>query len=228
MNNRDELEAALRANAAMEVPAPDPGFVDALERRLRAGGPGNVVPLARRARRFGATTLVVTLVLTGAAAAAGLVLTDPFGGDEDVPGAGATSSAASTTEVASTEPTTTDQGADTTLAAATTTTAATAVTSATTTTEVHVPATITVECHATGTSTQCTWGPLPAGTTKLLVLRGQYSPSGQGRVFTADIGAGVWTDPMPTPGVTYSFVLHAFDASDTDLGHSNLVMVDCC
>ena len=226
MNNRDELEAALRANAAMEVPAPDPAFVDALEQRLRAGGSARVVPLARRARRFGATTLVVTLVLTGAAAAAGLVLTDPFGGDDEAPGAGATTSAAPTTEAATTVPSTTVDETATTLAVVATTTQPAA--PAVTTTEVHVPATISVECHATGVSTQCTWGPLPAGTTKLLVLRGQYSPSGPGRVFVADIGSGVWTDPMPTPGVTYSFVLHAYDASDTDLGHSNLVMVDCC
>lgn len=225
MNNRDELEAALRANAAMEVPAPDPAFVDALEQRLRSASSAKVVPLARRARRFGATTLVVTLVLTGAAAAAGLVLTDPFG-DDETPGAGATTSASATSEPSSTAPSTTVEVATTTPDPATTT--PTAITSVTTTTEAHVPATISVECHATGASTQCTWGPLPAGTTKLLVLRGQYSPSGQGRVFVADIGAGVWTDPMPTPGVTYSFVLHAFDAADTDLGHSNLVMVSCC
>ena len=209
MNNRDELEAALQANAAMEVPAPDPAFLDALEQRLRSAGSARVVPLTRRARRLGATTLVVTLVLTGAAAAAGLVLTDPFGDDDDTPGAAATTSAAATT-----------------LEAVTTTTQHVA--PAPTTTEVHVPATFTVECHATGSSTQCSWGPLPAGTTKLLVLRGQYAPSGPGRVFVADIGAGVWTDPMPTPGVTYSFVLRAYDASDTDLGHSPLVMVDCC
>lgn len=226
MNNRDELEAALQANAAMEVPAPDPAFLDALEQRLRSAGSARVVPLTRRARRLGATTLVVTLVLTGAAAAAGLVLTDPFGDDDDTPGAAATTSAAATTAVASTAPTSTVEEPATTLEAVTTTTQHVA--PAPTTTEVHVPATFTVECHATGSSTQCSWGPLPAGTTKLLVLRGQYAPSGPGRVFVADIGAGVWTDPMPTPGVTYSFVLRAYDASDTDLGHSPLVMVDCC
>jgi len=79
MTGRDDLEAALRASASVEVPEPDASFVDALEQRLMVAERSNVVPIARRTRRVGAAAVVTaTVVFAGVAAAAGVVITHPF------------------------------------------------------------------------------------------------------------------------------------------------------
>lgn len=76
MNDRDDLEAALRASGSAPVPPIDPSFADALEQRLlaQAASSTDVSPIARRARRISAATAVATtLTFVGAAAAAGIV-----------------------------------------------------------------------------------------------------------------------------------------------------------
>ena len=266
MTGRDELEAALRANASMATPEPDPTFVDALEQRLTIADRSNVVPIARRARRLGATAVVTaTVVFAGAAAAAGVVITHPFRHDAPVE----VSTTGSTTTSTTTSPSTTLASApvviDTTVPVVvptstiaptssvapsttsrvavpttvtpttatpittprTTTPAPTTTAAAASTTEVKVPATITLSCAAAGSTVHCSWSGAPAGMDHYAVLRSQPN-TGNGRVYFVAAGTSTWTDPIATTGTTATYLVHAFDAANVSLGHSNAVSVPCC
>jgi hypothetical protein len=97
---------------------------------------------------------------------------------------------------------------------------------ATTTTEVHVPATITLSCVATASSVTCSWGDLPAGTARVLILRGAPDLPGPGRAFSTGPGDHAYTDTTAlVPGTRYSYLVHAMDANGASLGHSNLVPI---
>jgi hypothetical protein len=98
---------------------------------------------------------------------------------------------------------------------------------ATTTTEVKVPATITLACSVVGSTVHCSWSGGPAGLDHYGVLRSQPN-TGNGRVYFVPAGTTTWTDPLATSGTTATYLVHAFDAHNVSLGHSNAVSVPCC
>lgn len=248
MVGRDELEAALRTQAAADVPGPDASFAEALEQRLSAGAPGTVVPLARRARRVGASAVIAaTVVFAGAAAAAGVAVTRPFD-DDPAPATSSssptTTSVTTTTDVVSTDTTspsiTTPVTSPATSAPITTAPAVTeppttvrvtlppATTAVvTTTTEVRTPATISLTCVPDAGTVRCTWTGAPTGTVQFAVLRSQPG-TGPGRVYTVDAATTTWLDPIAANGTSIGYVVHALDASGNSIGHSTLVTVTCC
>jgi hypothetical protein len=252
MTRKDELEAALRRSAQAAAPTPDPSFVDGLEQRLLAADESKVVPFVRRARRLSvATAAVVTFTVAGVAAAAGIVVTHPFRDENPRPGS-------STVHATSTLPTTTLPAAEvsepttstptfsvttlpaiiepTTVATEPPTTVPNTVPPPTTsppepvatTTEVHTPATLSLTCAPNGATVDCNWSAAPDGTARFAVLRTQAGSSAPGRVFFVDVGLTSWTDPMAGSGVTYTYLVHAFDGADHSLGHSDPVTVGCC
>jgi hypothetical protein len=254
MTRKDELEAALRSSAKASAPTPDRTFVDGLEQRLLTADEGKVVPFVRRARRLSiATAAAITFTVAGVAAAAGIVVTHPFR-DENPRPAPSTVAATSSILPATTTPSanTSEPTSSTPAFAVTTvpsivepTTAATdppttvpvappPVTSppdtapVTTTTEVHTPATLTLSCVANGATVDCNWSAAPEGTARFAVLRSQVGAASPGRVFFVDVGLTTWSDPMAEVGVTYTYLVHAFDGADQSLGHSNAVTVGCC
>ncbi|MFM2078939.1 MAG: hypothetical protein RJA49_2829, partial [Actinomycetota bacterium] len=74
---------------------------------------------------------------------------------------------------------------------------------------------------------RCDWSPGPDGTVRYAVLRSQTG-TGPGRVFFVDVGVTTWTDPLATPGTVATYLVHAFDAQDHSLAHSQGVAVPCC
>ena len=255
MTRKDELEAALRSSARAAAPRPDRSFVDGLEQRLLAADESKVVPFVRRARRLSvATAAVVTFTVAGVAAAAGIVVTHPFRDENPRPGSStihATSTLPTTTLPAADvsepttstptfsvttvpaviEPTTAAPERPTTVSVTmppepvTTTTTST---TTTTTTEAHTPATLSLTCASNGATVGCNWSAAPAGTARFAVLRTQVGSSAPGRVFFVDVGLTSWTDPMAEAGVTYTYLVHAFDGVDHSLGHSDPVTIGCC
>lgn len=258
MNDKSDLEAALRSSANAPARTPDRAFVDALEQKLMATSPEHsVVPMARRARRLGvATTVAIVFTVAGVAAAAGIVATQPFA--DDTPGPAPSTAAVASTGVApdttglpEVSTTLTPAPTETTVATPAPTSTVPAVApettvpvtvaptlpaappstspAAATTTEVHVPATLTISCAANGASVDCSWsGAVPADGVTYAVLRGDLSGGGPGRVFFVPLGTTTWTDPMAVVGVQYSYLVHVFDASNHSLGHSNAAIINCC
>jgi hypothetical protein len=237
MNDRLDVEHALRASAAAPTPLPDRAFVDGLERRL-GGGPlsGNVLPFARKARRFSAGVVVAgSLTFAGVAAAAGIAVTHPFQHDAaPVATAPATTITEPPSTVAATEPATVPRTVPPTVPGTAATPAPVTVphVEPTTTaprnepaptTEVKVPATMTLSCAPAAGSVQCTWSAGPVGTGHYDVLRSD------GRAFQVE-GTTTWTDPLPLPGSTVSYLVHAMSSfpNPVSLGHTDRVSVTCC
>ncbi len=244
MAGREELEAALRGQAAVDVPGPDAAFADALEQRLLAGPTPNVVPLARRARAISATAIVTaTVVFAGAAAAAGVVVARPFDDDR------APTPTTISTTTTSAEPTTTAATVETTVpvtepptappatapsstpqttaAPATVPPATAPPTTAPPTTEVRLPATISLTCVPDAGTVRCTWAGTAAVTVWFAVIRAQPG-TGRGGVLWVPAGTTTWLDPIATSGTTIGYVVHAMDGAGNSLGHSTLVTVACC
>ncbi len=187
MSSKADLEAALRSSADAATPIPDRSFVDGLELRLLADD-GKVVPFARRARRISVVAAAaIAFTIAGVAAAAGIVVTQPFSNKPAVPAeatlpTASTDAAIDTTTATSTtltSPATAIPGEVTVVPTAPVTVSATvpaatvptateppatqppatvpATTFATSTTEVHNAATLTIECATNGTSVTCNW-----------------------------------------------------------------------
>jgi len=238
MNDRFDIEHALRASASAPTPVPDRGFVDGLERKL-ASGPlaGNVLPFARRARKFSAGVVVAgSLAFAGVAAAAGIAVTHPFEHDA----APAPSSTSTTVVVESTEPTTTvpvtepatlpatvPHAEPVTLPPATLPPAEPPTTvhhEPAPTTEVKVAATMTMSCVViAGPAVQCTWSEGPTGTGHYNVLRSD------GHAFVNIEHTLTWVDTAPPVGPV-SYLVHAmsFNPNSVSLAHSGSSAVNCC
>jgi hypothetical protein len=241
MNDRFDVEHALRASASAPTPIPDRAFVDGLERRL-ASGPmaGNVLPFARRARRLSAGVVIAgSLAFAGVAAAAGIAVTHPF--EHDAAPAPATTS--TTIAIVHTEPSTTVAPTEQPTVPATVPATVPVPTvhlepvtvppvePPTTvhhepppTTEVKVAATMTLSCVAiAGPAVQCTWGEGPAGTGHYDLLRSD------GRAFVNIEHTLTWTDTAPPAGPV-SYLVHAmsFNPNSVSLAHSGSVSVNCC
>ena len=101
-------------------------------------------------------------------------------------------------------------------------------TAATTSTEVQVPASIELTCIPTGAAAiSCSWSTVPPGTDHVIVLRSTPSDA-RGRVLFPDSGAASITDSTVAAGTTYTYLIHAMDASNHSLAHSNAVTISCC
>jgi len=97
----------------------------------------------------------------------------------------------------------------------------------TSSTEVHVPATIGLDCGVDAVAATCTWSPGPEGTDHYVVLRSTPSES-NGRVFYPEPGATTYIDNRVLPGNTYTYLIHALDAANKSLAHSAPATVTCC
>jgi hypothetical protein len=237
MNDRFDLEHALRASASAPTPIPDRGFVDGLERRL-ASGPmsGNVLPFARRARRLSAGVVIAgSLAFAGVAAAAGIAVTHPFEHDAaPAPSTTSTTIAVESTEPSSTEPVTEPATLPVTVPVSVAHTEPVTLPPAeppTTvhhepapTTEVHVAATMTLSCAVVaGPAVQCTWSEGPAGTGHYNVLRSD------GHAFVNIEHTLTWTDTAPLTGPV-SYLVHAmsYNPNSVSVAHSGSASVNCC
>ena len=100
-------------------------------------------------------------------------------------------------------------------------------TAAPTTTEVHVAAAMQLGCSAGAGAVSCSWSAVPDGTDHVVVLRSTPGES-RGRVLSPGAGATSIVDSTATPGVTYTYLVHALDAAGHSLAHSNAVTVACC
>ena len=98
---------------------------------------------------------------------------------------------------------------------------------ATTSTEVHVAATLTLTCVPAAAAVSCSWDAGPDGTTHYALLRTD-SASTAGRVFTPEPGATTYVDTLVVPGTTYRYLVHALDAGEHSLAHSDGVSTPCC
>jgi hypothetical protein len=240
MNDRFDVEHALRASASAPTPVPDRAFVDSLDRRLASGSmSGNVLPFARRARRLSAGVVIAgSLAFAGVAAAASFAVTRPFEHDAAV----APSTTSTTIAVVQTEPSTTVTPVEPTtvpvevpVTVRVTSPPAEPVTvppveppstvhESAPTTEVKVAATMTLSCVAlAGPAVQCTWSEGPAGTGHYDVLRSD------GRAFLNIEHTLTWTDTAPPAG-TVSYLVHAmsFNPNPVSLAHSGSASVNCC
>ena len=104
------------------------------------------------------------------------------------------------------------------------TTTTTLTVGSTSTTEVHVPATLGINCVVDGSHITCIWTPGPAGTDHYLVLRSR--PGGtDGRVLTPLPGQLTYTDTQIVSGDSFNYLVHAFDATGKSLAHSTAVPV---
>jgi hypothetical protein len=237
MNDRFDVEHALRASASAPTPVPDRGFVDGLERRL-ASGPmaGNVLPFARRARRLSAGVVIAgSLAFAGVAAAAGIAVTHPFEHDA----APAPTTTSTTIAIAPTEPPTsvvTTEPATIPVVVAVSTPHSEPVTlppvdppttvhhEPAPTTEVKVAATMSLTCAViAGPAVQCTWTEGPTGTGHYNVLRSD------GHAFINIEHTLTWTDTAPPTGPV-SYLVHAmsFNPNSVSLGHTGSASVNCC
>ena len=97
----------------------------------------------------------------------------------------------------------------------------------TSSTEVHVPATMGLECAVDATSITCSWTPGPDGTDHYVILRSSPSEA-RGRVLNPDPGATTFVDIGVVPGNTYTYLVHALDAGEHSLAHSTPVTLPCC
>jgi len=97
----------------------------------------------------------------------------------------------------------------------------------TSSTEVHVPATMALDCVVDATSITCNWTPGPDGTDHYVVLRSTPTEA-RGRVQTPDPGATTFVDIGVVPGNTYTYLVHALDAGEHSLAHSTPVTLPCC
>jgi hypothetical protein len=236
--SRRELKQQINASASAAPATPDQRFVDGLEARLlnlditAPAAEGTVLQLRRHVPRA-VVIGVVAASLTGAVAAAAIVGT-AHEGRPPVAAATTTSELATTTTPAPTttvapaptvaplpptsrpEPTTTTEPPP-----APTTEPVTVPPppkqEPTTTTEVRVPATMTLTCTPDGVIVRCSWSPGPASTDHYLLLRSD------GRAFTPDPGATTFTDPGTglVSGGSYSYLVHAVEASGTSVAHSD-------
>jgi hypothetical protein len=237
MNDRFDIEHALRASASAPTPVPDRGFVDGLERRL-ASGPmaGNVLPFARRARKFSAGVVVAgSLAFAGVAAAAGIAVTHPFEHDAaPLPSTTSTTIAVETTEPTTTLPVTEPATVPVTVPVTVPRTEPPTVppTEPPTTvhhepaptTEVKIAATMTLSCTViAGPAVQCTWSEGPTGTGHYNVLRSD------GRAFLNIEHTLTWVDTAPPAGPV-SYLVHAmsYNPNSVSLAHSGSSAVTCC
>ena len=97
----------------------------------------------------------------------------------------------------------------------------------TSSTEVHIPATMALDCVMDATSITCSWTPGPDGTDHYVVLRSTPTEA-RGRVLTPDPGATTFVDIGVVPGNTYTYLVHALDAGEHSLAHSTPVTLPCC
>ena len=70
------------------------------------------------------------------------------------------------------------------------------------------------------------WSSGPPGTDHYVVLK--TSPGLQGRVLTPAPGATTIVDTDVTAGRTYTYLVHADDASNASIAHSNESVATCC
>ena len=253
--SRDDVIDLLRHNADVATPPADPAFVERLERRLRSIDLTSSTSSRRRLGRFTVSAIVAGTMIAGAAAAAGVVSwrnsssqpsastpTVVVTSTSPVPTSGeiaATSSVAATTTSPPTTavaiPATTTPPTASTVIETTTTEIATALptpttvdtSTVTTTTEVRVAATLTLTCVPALAATSCSWDAGPDGTTHYALLRTE--PGGStGRVFTPEPGATTYVDTLVVAGTTYTYLVHALDASEHSLAHSGAVSTPCC
>ncbi len=104
------------------------------------------------------------------------------------------------------------------------TTTTTLTVGSTSTTEVHVPATLGINCVVDGSHITCIWTPGPGGTDHYLVLRSR--PGGtDGRVLTPLPGQLTYTDTQIVSGDSFNYLVHAFDATGKSVAHSTAVLV---
>lgn len=74
---------------------------------------------------------------------------------------------------------------------------------------------------------RCSWTPGPAGTDRYVVLKSSPGET-RGRVITPDPGTVTVLDTAVVTGTSYTYLVHALDASGVSLAHSNAVLVSCC
>jgi len=68
---------------------------------------------------------------------------------------------------------------------------------------------------------------VPDGTDHVVVLRSTPSES-RGRVLVPAAGDTSIVDSSASPGLVYTYLVHALDAANHSLAHSNPVTVTCC
>ena len=250
--SRDDIIDLLRRHADPEVPPADPAFVERLERRLRSIDLTPIKPVRKRIGRFTVSAVVAATMIAGAAAAAGVVSWRNWSSQPPasspaevvtstsqppvpsslviVPDTSAATTStpppasASTTPVtASTEVVTTTTVAITTLPPPT----IVETSAVTTSTEVRTPATLTLTCVPATGAVSCSWDAGPDGTTHYALLRTD-SASSVGRVFTPEPGATTYLDTLVVAGTTYRYLVHALDAGEHSLAHSDGVSIACC
>jgi hypothetical protein len=238
----------LERSTRVQAPPVDPVFAEQLERRLRNLDLG-AAPRRRRLGRGASTGVIAALLVAGVAAAAAGVATlqktdEPATTTSLVlvtttTAAPTTTPAMSTTivEITSTSaaavvptpPPVLAPGPATTVAESTTTITpeTTTMVVATTSTEVRTPATLALSCQTDGATVTCTWSAGPDGTTHYALLRSE-GPGTNGRAFVVDASTTSYVDVSAIPGTTYSYLVHALDAGEQSLGHSDHVDVPCC
>ena len=211
---RRSLANTLRAEAHREVPAPNAGFVAALEQRLFGATAtpsvtADVLPLRRRVSR-GVAIGVVAAVVSGAGAAAVAIVRSTH---TDPPATTITPSP--TTAPATTAPATT--------APPVTVPALTVPPS----TEVQYPATMDLACSAAGGAVTCAWSSGPDGTDHYALLRSTPNET-RGRALFPAPGDTSFVDTTATAGLPYTYLVHALDATGQSLAHSTFAQVTCC
>jgi hypothetical protein len=255
--SRDDIVELLRRNADATTPPADPGFVERLERRLRSIDLTPTKAGRRRLGRFTISAIVAGTMVAGAAAAAGVVswrnsssqptATSPtvvVTSTSQVP-VPASAEVVTTTSIAppttppqtttvaavpatTTPPTASTEAATTTAPVTTLPPPTTAATNAvTTSTEVRVAATLTLTCAPAPAATSCSWDAGPDGTTQYALLRTEPGGSA-GRVFTPEPGSTTYLDTLVVAGTTYTYLVHALDATGHSLAHSGPVSTPCC
>lgn len=249
---RSDIRSGLRDLAQSRVDPPSSGFVDRLEQQLRTTGApasapssSNVLAFRRRISRGAAIGILAGAMSAAGAAAVAIVAVrhddapalittttttaQPTGSTDAVHPAppswpatttsseppATTTTATATTTTPSTEPAPTEPPATTTPAPATATT------------EIQVAASLQLSCVPSSATIGCAWSAVPAGTDHVIVLRSTPGEA-RGRVLFPDAGANSITDGGAAPGATYTYLVHAMDASNTSLAHSNPVTVTCC
>ena len=258
MSSKVDLETALRSSANDAAAVPERSFVDGLEQRLLSEHGRVVPFAHRVRRISVAAAAAITFTIAGVAAATGIVVTHPFKDEPTAPAATTVPTASTEVAVATTAvtgsvlspPGTATSGGvpvapttpvtlrvvapvatepPATQPPATVPPATVPATISTSTTEVHRLATLAINCAATGTGVACNWsGAVPDGAATYAVLRGETGSATPGRVFYVPLGTTSWVDPIPTAGVSYSYLVHIFDANNQSLAHSNAAFITCC
>lgn len=96
------------------------------------------------------------------------------------------------------------------------------------TTEVKTPATLQLACTIVGehlNNVDCEWtGPVPAGFSRFLLLRGNQTAKGRVPFASGDPSAHSFID-LAVPAGSYTYVLVVVDASGKSIAHSSLIPI---